>query len=117
MAPVLIGGETDAALRRLARHGDGWIAMEHSPETYARVMPRMQQALETAGRDPASVTTTVVGSAGSPGDLSRWAELGVDRLIVTSWSEGENPLAGMERFATDIIGPAGATWDPAAGQA
>jgi len=111
--PILVGGETDAALRRLARHGDGWIAMEHSPETYARVLPRMRQVLEQAGRDPASVTVTVVGSVASPDDLARWAELGVDRLIVTPWARDETPLGGMERFATEIIEPAGATWEPA----
>jgi alkanesulfonate monooxygenase SsuD/methylene tetrahydromethanopterin reductase-like flavin-dependent oxidoreductase (luciferase family) len=89
--------------------------MEHSPETYARVVPRMRQALETAGRDPASITVTVVGSVGTPDELARWAELGVNRVIVTAWCKGENPLTGMERFATELIEPAGATWKPAVG--
>jgi probable F420-dependent oxidoreductase len=110
--PILVGGETDAALRRLARHGDGWITMEHSPETYPRAARRMRQVLESEGRDPASVSVSVVGSAQSPDDLARWAELGVDRLIVTPWGKGEDRLTGMERFATDILQPAGATWEP-----
>ena len=73
----------------------------------------MRHVLEEAGRDPASVTVTVVGSVASADDLAGWAQLGVDRLIVTPWGKGENPLLGMERFATEIIEPAGAAWEPA----
>ena len=111
--PILIGGETDSALRRLARHGDGWIAMEHSVETYPQVASRMQEILEAEGRDPASITVSVVGSVGSADDIARWAELGVDRLIVARpWGRDQTPMAGIERFASDILEPAGATWEP-----
>lgn len=33
--PVVIGGRSDAALRRVARHGDGWLGLWVSPGRYA----------------------------------------------------------------------------------
>jgi len=33
--PIVIGGRSDAALRRVARHGDGWLALWVSPVRYA----------------------------------------------------------------------------------
>src|SRR5256714_10889599 len=31
--PVLVGGESPGALRRTARYGDGWIGLDHTPES------------------------------------------------------------------------------------
>jgi len=33
--PILVGGESDAALRRAVRHANGWIGMAHTPESAA----------------------------------------------------------------------------------
>ena len=33
--PIVIGGRSDAALRRVARHGDGWLGLWVSPARYA----------------------------------------------------------------------------------
>ena len=31
--PIVVGGESKAALRRAARHGDGWVGMDHTLES------------------------------------------------------------------------------------
>ena len=48
--PVVIGGRSDAALRRVARHGDGWLGLWVSPRRYADATGRISQYASDAGR-------------------------------------------------------------------
>jgi hypothetical protein len=34
---------------------------------------------------------------------SRYAEAGVDRLVVTPWTRGSGVLSGLERFAGEVL--------------
>ncbi len=53
--PILVGGESGAALRRAARLGDGWIGMSHDLESGAAQIATLRTLLEEQGRDPATV--------------------------------------------------------------
>jgi alkanesulfonate monooxygenase SsuD/methylene tetrahydromethanopterin reductase-like flavin-dependent oxidoreductase (luciferase family) len=48
--PIVIGGRSDAALRRAARHGDGWLGVWCSASRYAQVLARIREEAEAAGR-------------------------------------------------------------------
>lgn len=48
--PIVIGGRSDAALRRAARHGDGWLGVWCSPARYAQVLARIGAEAAAAGR-------------------------------------------------------------------
>jgi alkanesulfonate monooxygenase SsuD/methylene tetrahydromethanopterin reductase-like flavin-dependent oxidoreductase (luciferase family) len=48
--PIVIGGRSDAALRRAARHGDGWLGVWCSPSRYAQTLARVREQAEAAGR-------------------------------------------------------------------
>jgi alkanesulfonate monooxygenase SsuD/methylene tetrahydromethanopterin reductase-like flavin-dependent oxidoreductase (luciferase family) len=48
--PIVIGGRSDAALRRAARHGDGWLAVWCSPGRYAQALARIDAEAAAAGR-------------------------------------------------------------------
>jgi probable F420-dependent oxidoreductase len=100
--PVHVGGESDAALRRAARLGDGWLGMVHTPGSAAARVSRLRQLAEAAGRDPVEVT--VMGEARTPSDIDAFAAAGVDRLIITPWRRSREALDAMERFAADCIG-------------
>jgi probable F420-dependent oxidoreductase len=66
--PVWIGGRSDAALRRAARVGDGWIAYLVTPERFRASLEKIQAFADEVGRpldpergfEPAHVLFTVV---------------------------------------------------------
>src|SRR5207247_6802981 len=51
--PIMIGGNSDAALRRAGRLGDGWLGFEVFLDGVADKREAIARAAEEAGRDPA----------------------------------------------------------------
>lgn len=49
--PVLIGGASDAAVRRTVEYGDGWTSGGAPPELAAQMVERIRRAWRDAGRD------------------------------------------------------------------
>lgn len=108
--PILIGGTSDAALRRVVRAGAGWIAIASTPEEVAQGRRRLQDLAAAAGdpgrRIPVYLQTAVMFTdgrspavpmaddrvliAGTPDDvaakLSEFADVGVDHVIVNAAS-------------------------------
>ena len=48
---LLVGGTSDAAVRRVARHGDGWTSGGGGPDGFARVLPQVLEAWQAEGRE------------------------------------------------------------------
>jgi alkanesulfonate monooxygenase SsuD/methylene tetrahydromethanopterin reductase-like flavin-dependent oxidoreductase (luciferase family) len=71
--PIWIGGSSEAALRRAARRGDGWIPLFIPPGEYAAALARLDKETERAGRDAGTVTpaTVVFVSVGTTGAEER----------------------------------------------
>ena len=97
--PILIGGESRAALRRAARHGDGWIGMSHDFESGAGQIARLRTLLDEAGRSRDGFQVCLGGPVASPDDAARWEGLGVTRLIVSPWRRSREAVDGMQAFA------------------
>jgi alkanesulfonate monooxygenase SsuD/methylene tetrahydromethanopterin reductase-like flavin-dependent oxidoreductase (luciferase family) len=90
--PILVGGRSDAALRRAAVHGDGWLGVWVSAERYAAAIDRVHAEAAAAGR------TDVVWRHG----LQVWCGFGADAASATKLlaSEMERLYAlPFERFA------------------
>jgi len=101
--PILIGGESRAALRRAARAGDGWIGMGHTFDSAAGQIARLRELRGEYDRDVASFQICLGGPVTSVDDVRRWDELGVTRLIVSPWPRSPEAIDGMRRFA-DLVG-------------
>ncbi len=86
--PIIFGGESDAAMRRAARLGDGWIssgALE-TPETAAAKVAKLMAWRREAGRADEPFEITVVGGAWLDREaLRRFEEAGVTRLLMAPW--------------------------------
>lgn len=52
--PIVVGGRSDAAVRRAGRHGDGWLAAWVSPRRFAEAVQLFERTAEAAGREPAA---------------------------------------------------------------
>jgi len=57
--PIWIAGNSDAALARAARHGDGWHGIDLSPAELDAHVARLRARCESLGRDPARVRITL----------------------------------------------------------
>ncbi|MDL4771576.1 MULTISPECIES: TIGR03619 family F420-dependent LLM class oxidoreductase [Thermomonosporaceae] len=115
--PVFIGGDSDAALRRAARIGDGWIGNRiYSEDQLEDLLTRLEGFLAEHGRTLADLDVIAPIGALPTADLyRRWADRGVTGTMAAPWwlaTEGEKAahgtapglkIATMERFAEEVI--------------
>ncbi|WP_406472363.1 TIGR03619 family F420-dependent LLM class oxidoreductase [Streptomyces sp. NBC_01615] len=85
---VWIGGQSDAALRRALRYGDGWHGSAVDADSLAAVRERLAALGKEAGRDPDTLTLTSGTLLLPPGfppavDLP-WRPLGGERATADS---------------------------------
>lgn len=130
--PIWIGGESPAALRRVARVGDAWYPIGSNPrhpietvEQLSNALGRLRHFTEEAGRDPATIDLAYSAGwyndreplrsptgerrsfTGSPeqvaADINAFGEAGVRHLILgLQDSTLEKMLARLERFTTEV---------------
>jgi probable F420-dependent oxidoreductase len=100
---VHVGGESDPALRRAARLGDGWIGMGHTLDSAAHAIGRLRELRKKAGRATDRFEVTLSGAVNGAEDVRQWEEVGVDRLIVSPWSRSRQAVDGLQRFS-ELIG-------------
>lgn len=105
--PLHIGGASSAAVRRAARYGDGyfpWVGPGLDLwATLTEVIGSVRAAVSELGRDPASIEITV-GGVRTVADAERFAELGVDRLVVAVRAkETEAMRDELAAFGADVI--------------
>jgi probable F420-dependent oxidoreductase len=101
--PLLIGGESDAALRRAARLADGWIGMSHTFESAPERIDRLRTLRDEHGRADEPFQICLGAPVQSRDDVERWEDLGVTRLVVSPWRRSKEALDGMRRLA-DLVG-------------
>lgn len=107
--PLVFVGESPAALQRAARSGDGWYGHRPSVDEVQSIIDRLESLRVEAGRGhlPFEITIRVPPDV-STDDVERFAEVGVNRLVVEvgSFSEarGRDDLVQLERFAERAVG-------------
>ncbi|WP_052223511.1 LLM class F420-dependent oxidoreductase [Novosphingobium malaysiense] len=106
--PVLIGGESKAAIRRVARLGDGWLPYNLPVGDAQKAISELHELTCAEGRDPANLRIVkIIYSNAHLDDLRRYRDAGVTEFNLAS--SGEIPLdeAGMasrfQRFAEELV--------------
>jgi probable F420-dependent oxidoreductase len=97
--PIVVGGESRAALRRAARFGDGWIGMGHTVETAAAQIDILKRELDAHGRGFDGFQVCLGGPLDSIDDVERWESIGVTRMLVSPWRRSPEALDGLAAFA------------------
>jgi probable F420-dependent oxidoreductase len=82
--PIYFGGESDAALRRVADLGNGWHGFAHLPDSAAKSVARLETLLGERGRTLADVDVTVCPylEPVRPDHLPAYRDAGVDQLVL-----------------------------------
>ncbi len=81
--PIVIGGNSDASLRRIAAWGDGWYGFNlESVDAVADRVGVLRELCGECGRDPAELTVAVALRDLGPGDAPALAASGVDELVI-----------------------------------
>jgi probable F420-dependent oxidoreductase len=123
--PILIGGLSDAALRRVVRHGNGWLAVTASPEMLAERLATLKRLTHEAGRRYEDLSLAYkmflnIGEAKrsrfdarEPGtgsiaeitdDIKRLFDLGLQKIIVRYRGSSATDLRSqIDRFVTEIV--------------
>ena len=103
--PIIIGGSKGKAFLRTAKYGDGYFAPGAGVDAIKDLIAQLRDACKEVGRDISEIEITAMwmGLAEGADSVSRYADLGVDRLVVPLPALGENPIAGMEKLANEVI--------------
>jgi len=82
--PILVGGQTEAALKRAASYGAVWCGFNLTPDETAQAINRLRQLLAANGRQSEPFEFAVAPTASAtPDDLKRYRDAGVDELDLT----------------------------------
>lgn len=57
--PILVGGSSPAAMRRIVRYGDGWHTLRQSPGEVGAGLETLAGMMKQAGRDPAGLKVSI----------------------------------------------------------
>jgi probable F420-dependent oxidoreductase len=103
--PILVGGESAAALKRAAEIGDGWYGVRHTPESAAARIEQLRVLRAAAGRADLPFEVTISPSAASldHATLERFAEAGVDRVVSLPWTRAREAMDALEAFAARVL--------------
>jgi probable F420-dependent oxidoreductase len=108
--PIIFGGESEPALRRVATYGTGWFGFNLDPDQAASKIARLKELMRERNRDPKEVELIV-----SPylqkitrEDLNGYCEAGVSEVVMLCQPpENDAQLPPLlEQMARDWVEPA-----------
>jgi probable F420-dependent oxidoreductase len=104
--PIYIGGYSDAALRRVARYGQGWYPFGIDVETFARRRSALGEFLRRHGRTLDDVRT-VVCPYRHPADydaVRRYQDAGAGQVVLSAAQVDEKHLLGhLDALAGQVV--------------
>jgi probable F420-dependent oxidoreductase len=82
--PIVLGGNSDASLARVATFGDGWYGFNLPAAAVADRLAALTEQCKRHDRDPRDLTVAVALADGTPAVLPHLAEIGVSELVVVA---------------------------------
>ncbi len=108
--PILVGGDTDAAIKRAVRIADGYFPGEGDAERLGGLIARLRAAADAGGRDPDSIEVNAmfgVQMADPIAGVEQLAALGVGRVMIPAFFfAGPGGLDRLSEFGERVILPA-----------
>ena len=109
--PILFGGESGPALRRVAEYGNGWFGFNLLPDEATAKIRKIEELLKTNHRKLSDVEIIVspYTKAITPDDLKRYRDAGVHEIVIVNI----RPPRTVEEAAARLEEAARAWLDPA----
>jgi probable F420-dependent oxidoreductase len=105
--PILVGGDTDAAIQRAVRIADGYFPGEGDAQRLGALIARLREAADKAGRDPDSIEINAmfgVQMADPIAGVEQMAALGVGRIMIPAFLfAGPGGLDRLSEFGERVI--------------
>lgn len=102
--PLHCGGESEAALRRAARHCDGWLGLGHTPDSLARPLARLRELRRELELEAEPFHVSIHAGFLDRDALRGFEDAGVDRVLVAPWERTSQALDGLRRQAEVAFG-------------
>ena len=107
--PIHFGGESDAALRRVAELGQGWYGFNLEPGEVPPHLARLDAFLDRRGRKRSEIQVSICPYLKGVGEdaLPRYCEAGVDQVVVMAVAGHADGLrAQLDALAKAVVEPA-----------
>lgn len=102
--PIVVGGHSAPAARRAARLGDGFFPAFGEPPKLAGLLDVMRRECQRIGRNPAEIEVTTGSFTVDRELVARYADLGVDRVVIAPPGfDLEGLKDGLRRFADEMM--------------
>jgi len=80
--PILLGGDTDYTLVRVARFCDGWLPIARPGFDAATSMARMKAAADRHNRNFSDISVTVFAASANPAAMDGLRAVGISRALI-----------------------------------
>jgi probable F420-dependent oxidoreductase len=103
--PIIVGGSSTQALRRVVAHGDGWYAPSGKLDHLKTMLTELRSVAHEAGRAFESIEISAAFNYAAEGKdgVAKYRDLGVSRLIIPTFMLEGGPLAGLDRLGDELI--------------
>ncbi len=101
--PVYIGGRASrSTFKDIAEYCDGWLPIEGWGDIVEQI-PKLHRAFEEAGRSREEARISIYSSMGDPELLEKYAEAGVERVILTLPPvEESDVLRALDQYSSTL---------------
>lgn len=98
--PILLGGNSPGARRKVVRYCDAWLPLAPLLEDLEGAVADLRERAEQAGRDPASIGVSIFFAPPEKAEFDRYAKLGAERAILGMPAEpAASVLPRLDRYA------------------
>jgi len=107
--PIIFGGESEAALKRVGEIGNGWWGVNVAPDAAKAHVAAIKRYAGAAGRDPSTLSYAVSPQLGGPisrAEVEQFANAGIDQVVVGAFcASGDEYKKVIEATAESLIVP------------
>jgi probable F420-dependent oxidoreductase len=103
--PLIFGGESDGALRRVAELGQGWYGFNMTPAAMEQDLARLDTALAAAGRSREHIQIHIAPaySALDTDSIAAMVSLGANQIILPLLASNKAKLADRAKRALELV--------------